>query len=85
MSETIQQAEDLRSRAIGLLLAERQAIDDRLRLFGYDGMLPTHLKQKACSVCGDGAHNARTCPNKKGTNVVPFIQSAEPSSPGVAS
>jgi hypothetical protein len=82
MSETIQQVDELRSRAIGLLLAERSVIDERLRLFGYDGTMPVS-KQKVCSLCGDGSHNARTCPNKKGAEA-PAIRSAAPSEPGAS-
>jgi hypothetical protein len=76
MSETIQQAEELRSRAIGVLLAERTAIDERLRLFGYDGTTAIQPKQKVCSVCGDSAHNARTCPKKKAGAELHAAQSA---------
>jgi hypothetical protein len=65
MSETIENADRLRQQAINLLLEERNAIDERLRFFSYDGVAPIP-KQKVCSVCGDGSHNARTCPNKKG-------------------
>lgn len=65
MSTTIEQADELRSRAITLLLTERTAIDERLKLLGYGGTTPTS-KQKVCSVCGDSSNNARRCPNKKG-------------------
>lgn len=76
MSETIQQADELRSRAIGLLLAERTAIDERLRLFGHDGATPIQSKLKACRTCGDYSHNARTCPQKNTGTEVPATQSA---------
>lgn len=83
MSETIQQADELRSRAIGLLLSERNAIDERLRLFGYDGAASvTEPKQKVCSVCSQPSHTARTCPNKKGAEA-PATLRALPSAPGV--
>ena len=68
MSETIQQADELRGRAVALLLTERTAIDERLKLFGYDGTVPTtQPKPKSCSVCGGAGHTSRNC-DKKGTN-----------------
>jgi len=65
MSEAIQQADELRSRAIGLLLTERTAIDERLKLFGYDGTEPATRQTKArtCSKCGQEGHNAKGCPS----------------------
>lgn len=65
MSETIENADRLRQQAISLLLEERNAIDGRLKLLGYDGAAAIP-KQKVCRMCGDSSHNARTCPNKKG-------------------
>lgn len=79
MSEIIQQAEELRSRAIAVLVSEKNAIEDELRLLRYDGDSPNdgkYAKRKACGLCGDATHNARTCPNKKGTSEAPVIQSA---------
>ena len=78
MSEAIQQADELRGKAISLLLTERTAIDDRLRLFGYDGTNPiTHPagRKKACSICNSETHTARTC-DKKGANESPLTPSA---------
>jgi len=74
MSETIQQADELRGKALALLLNERSAIDERLRLLGYDGTAP-QPRQRVCTVCGDSAHNARTCPNKKTGAEAPATQS----------
>ena len=77
MSEAIQQADELRGKAISLLLTERTAIDDRLRLFGYDGTNPITQptgRKKTCSVCNSETHTARTC-EKKGAPESPLIQS----------
>jgi hypothetical protein len=74
MSETIQQADELRSRAIGLLLIERTAIDERLRLLGYDGTAPTP-KPRVCGACGSEGHTTRTCANKKTGVEAPATQS----------
>jgi len=60
MSQTIDQAEALRQQAIGLLLAERQAIDRALALLGHDGVDPAApAKPRTCAVCGSPEHNAR--------------------------
>jgi hypothetical protein len=65
MSQAIDQAEDLRKRAIEILLTERAAIDERLATLSYDmaatptGSLP---KRRACGICGSADHNARRCP-----------------------
>jgi hypothetical protein len=76
MSHIIEQAEELRARAITLLLMERSAIDEQLGLLGHDGTAAAKQpKQKVCGTCGDASHNARTCPNKKGTAEVPITQS----------
>jgi hypothetical protein len=74
MSTILDQADDLRKQAISILVTERTAIDERLALLGYDGAAPV-TRQKACRVCGDTAHNARTCPNKKAGTEVPATQS----------
>lgn len=75
MSDAIQQADELRSRAIGLLLTERTAIDESLKRLGYDGTATTQPRQKVCSGCGGSDHNARTCPQKKTDAVAPVTQS----------
>ena len=60
MSQIIEQAEALRQQAIGLLVADRQDIDRKLAMLGYDGTAPTvPAKSKSCSVCGSPEHNAR--------------------------
>lgn len=81
MSEAIQQADELRSKAIGLLLTERSVIDERLVLLGYDGTAPNanqsaSRKVKTCSLCGNDGHAARMCPNKKAGAEAPATQSA---------
>jgi hypothetical protein len=61
MSYITDQAEDLRKQAIALLVAERQAIDSKLALLGFNaaeqGIAEPSCKK--CSVCGDPSHNAR--------------------------
>jgi len=51
MSQTIEQAEELRSKAISLLLAERQQIDDTLATLSYGAAQPqtqkAHRKKRA--------------------------------------
>ena len=44
MSQTIEQAEELRSKAISILLAERQQIDDTLASLSYGGAQPQPKK-----------------------------------------
>jgi hypothetical protein len=64
MSNAIDQAESLRIQAIGLLQAERQLIDQKLAMFGVDGMEPVK-KSKVCGNCGQPGHNAKTCIKKR--------------------
>jgi hypothetical protein len=66
MSQIIDQAEALRQQAIGLLMAERQIIDQKLTMLGADGTESPVKKNKACSICSSESHNARTCPKKSG-------------------
>jgi len=65
MSEILNQAEELRQKMVALLLSERQAIDEKLALVGYDGGAQPGKKVKACSACGSTEHNARTCDQRK--------------------
>ena len=65
MSDILSQAEDLRQKVIALLLAERQAIEEKLAQVGYDGSGQPAKRSKACSICGSGEHNARTCDQRK--------------------
>jgi len=58
MSQILEQAEELRKQAVGILLAERQEIDRKLAQLGADGT-EAPLKKKACSVCGNTEHTAR--------------------------
>jgi dsDNA-binding SOS-regulon protein len=44
MSQTIEQAEEFRSKAISLLLAERQQIDDTLASLSYGAAQPQPQK-----------------------------------------
>jgi len=77
MSQITDQAEALRQQAIGLLMAERQTIDQKLATLGADGTETPSInkKSKACSICFSESHNARTCPQKKGGAEAPPIQS----------
>ena len=60
MSHTIEQAEELRQKAISLLLQERETIDQKLQQLGHG----TEAKKvRACSKCGSADHNARSCKN----------------------
>ena len=61
MSQILDQAEELRMQAIGLLLTERQEIDHKLTMLGHDGTA-LEKKTRACKTCGQGGHNAKTCP-----------------------
>jgi hypothetical protein len=65
MSHAIDQADELRKRAIEILLTERAAIDERLVMLSYDmAGVPnsTANKRRACGTCGSADHNARRCP-----------------------
>ena len=59
----LEQAEELRQKAIVLLLQERETVDQKLAQLGHDGA-PREPK-RACSVCGAADHNARRCPKNK--------------------
>jgi hypothetical protein len=50
MSQAIDQAEDLRKRAIDILLTERAAIDERLATLSYD-MASAPTTSVASSLC----------------------------------
>jgi len=58
----LDQAEELRQKAIVLLLQEREAVDQKLAQLGHDGT-PREPK-RVCSVCGAADHNARRCSKK---------------------
>jgi len=60
----LDQAEELRQKAITLLLQEREAIDQKLAQFGFTGATPKEAK-RSCSVCGAADHNARRCQKSK--------------------
>jgi hypothetical protein len=75
MSQITDQAEALRQQAIGLLMAERQTIDQKLATLGADGTEAPVKRIKACSICSSESHNARTCPTKKGGAEAPPIPS----------
>lgn len=62
MSQILHQVDELRQQAIAMLLAERQAIDEKLASLSYDGAAPP--KKKICSLCQSPEHNARTCPQR---------------------
>jgi hypothetical protein len=60
MSQTIEQAEELRSKAISILLAERQQIDDALASLSY-GAQPQPQKH----------HRKKRTPEEPGADAVP--------------
>jgi hypothetical protein len=64
MSQIIDQADDLRKRAIEILLTERAAIDERLGMLAYDGPSIRPAQQRTCRNCGGTDHNARRCPQR---------------------
>ena len=65
MSQVIEQADELRKQAIEILLIERAAIDERLKMFAYDGTENSpFVRQRICGICGSAEHNARRCPKK---------------------
>jgi hypothetical protein len=59
----VDQAEELRQKAITLLVQEREAIDQKLVQLGFDGSLKE--AKRSCSICGAADHNARRCPKNK--------------------
>ena len=62
---TLEQAEQLRQQAIGLLLAERTLIENKLAALSYDGAgasEATSRKPKTCGRCGLAGHTVRKCP-----------------------
>jgi hypothetical protein len=59
----LEQAEDLRQKAIVLLQQERDAIDQKLALLGHDGT--SREARRSCSICGAADHNARRCSKNK--------------------
>jgi hypothetical protein len=63
MSQITDQAEELRQRAIALLMQEQEAIDEKLSQLGHDGHRPA--SKRSCSTCGAADHNARRCPKGK--------------------
>ena len=63
MSDILSQAEELRQKAIALLVSERQAIDEKLATLGHDGTAkPSTRKPTTCAKCGEVGHTVRTCP-----------------------
>lgn len=65
MSQITEQADELRKKAIEILLNERAAIDERLNLLAYQGTgMNTPTKQRTCRTCGSPEHDARRCPTK---------------------
>lgn len=63
MSHIIEQAEELRQKAIAILLQERETIDAKLMQLGHAG--PPKQAKRSCSNCGGTDHNARRCPTNK--------------------
>jgi Zinc knuckle len=67
MSHILDRADELRKQAITLLVTERRAIDERLRMLAYDGAepsTPTEPKTRVCRECGEPGHNSRRCPKR---------------------
>ena len=58
----LEQAEKLRQEAISLLVAEKQSIDEKLTMLGYEAGIPVPRKTRTCSKCGATEHSARNCP-----------------------
>jgi hypothetical protein len=61
MSQTIEQAEELRSKAISILLAERQQIDDTLASLSYGTAQPQPPK----------AHRKKRTADESGADAIP--------------
>jgi hypothetical protein len=59
----LEQAEELRQKAIVLLQQERDAIDQKLAQLGHDGT--ARETKRSCSICGAADHNARRCSKNK--------------------
>jgi len=75
MSQAIEQADELRKRAIEILLIERTAIDERLTMLSYDTAAAPNTpsaKRRVCGICGSAYHNARRCP-KNGSDGSPSV------------
>ena len=78
MSQVIEQADELRKKAIEILLTERAAIDERLQMLAYDGTENSPVaRQRICGICGSAEHNARRCP-KKNSAIASAPDSARP-------
>jgi len=59
--------ESLKSEAIQELLAQRAELDKQLAQLGYGEPRASQPRAKGvrvCRNCGEGGHNARTCPKK---------------------
>ena len=69
------ESEDLRQKAIALLVEERTAIEEQLARLGYDGAAPTSAKPRACGKCGEIGHTARTCTKTEAPRVAAFTAS----------
>jgi hypothetical protein len=70
----LEQAEQLRQQAIGLLVAERDAIDEKLAVLGFDGLVKAAepaRKPKTCKICGQSGHTAPTCPLRDNPPAIP--------------
>ena len=64
MSQTIEQAEELRAKAISILLAERQQIDDTLASLSHGGAQPqpkkSYRRKKTQEESGKDATSSET-------------------------
>ena len=55
----LEQAEELRQKAIALLVQERETINQKLNQLGYEGT--EKGSRKKCGRCGQEGHSVRTC------------------------
>lgn len=72
-NDLLDEYESLRQDAVDQLLAEREALNEQLRRFGYSENCaePEELKPgkiRRCGVCGGTGHQARTCKMKPPTD-----------------
>ena len=81
----VSQSEELRQKAIALLLEEKGAIEEQLSVLGFAAspsatprQVPaTPAKPRICGACGGENHTARTC-NKKAPPDVEGAQATLP-------
>jgi len=65
-----EQAEQLRTQAIDLLLAERALIDEQLSTLGHAAATNPEARtaaRRSCGKCGEHGHTSRKCPRAEVT------------------